>query len=285
MTERKSRPPKSSSDRPPGDLNKERDAFIQTFLKKGVQLTEELLKENERLRRRSGELEAENAMLRAQVKSDTAIRELIQKIQALETEKNLLMSRFHEVEARTDEYASTFAEVEAELANLASLYVASNQLHSTLSLRGVIRQLKEMLAQLVGARSFAIYFVADDGSHLVPIAHEGIRTEQLAAVQVGEGPIGRAFSSGTSEVAEEADVSACSVASPAACVPLRIEERLIGVVAVFSTYEQKTRFLPVDYEFFKLLAAHAASALVAARLFAQGGGKTPGIDSFLDLGV
>jgi hypothetical protein len=56
-------------------------------------------------------------------------------------------------------------------------------------------------------------------------------------------------------------------------------------VALFSTFEQKTRFLPVDYEFFKLLAAHAASAVVAARLFAEGGGKTPGIDAFLDLGM
>ena len=285
MTERNSRPHKSRSDRPPNDLHKERDAFIQTFLKKGVQLTEELLKENDRLRRRAGELENENAILHAQVKSDAAIRELIQKIQELENEKNRLISRFHEVEARSDQFATTFAEVEAELANLASLYVASNQMHSTLSLRGVIRQIKEMLAQLVGARAFALYFVSDDGSTLVPIAHEGVRTADLGPVRVGEGPIGRAFTSGTSDVAEDADVSACNIQSPAACVPLRVEERVIGVAALFSTFEQKTRFLPVDYEFFKLLAAHAASAIVAARLFAEGGGKTPGIDAFLDLGV
>lgn len=285
MTARDSTPPIPNSDRPAPDLNKERDAFIQTFLKKGVQLTEELLRENERLRKRNAELEDENAMLCAQVKSDNAIRELISKIEELETEKKRLMSQFHEVEAQQGQYAATFAEVEAELANLASLYVASNQLHSTLSLRGVIRQLKEMLAQLVGARSYAIYFVSDDGSRLLPIAFEGVKAEELAPVKVGEGPIGHAFSSGSAEVAEDADVSHRSVTEPAASVPLRIEDRLIGVVAIFSTLPQKTRFLPVDYEFFKLLAAHAASAIVAARLFAEGGGKTPGIDSFLDLGV
>ena len=154
-----------------------------------------------------------------------------------------------------------------------------------MSLRGVIRQIKEMLAQLVGARAFAIYFVSDDGARLVPIAHEGIRTDELPTVRVGDGPIGHAFSTGTAMIAEEADVSACGVAQPAACVPLRIEDRLIGVMALFTTFAQKTKFLPVDYEFFKLLAAHAASAIVGARLFADGGGKTPGIDAFLDLGV
>ena len=140
-------------------------------------------------------------------------------------------------------------------------------------------------AQLVGARSFAIYFVSDDGNELVSIAHEGVRTDELPAVRVGEGPMGHAFATGTAMIAEESDVSACNVEAPAACVPLRIEERLIGVMAIFTTFAQKPRFLPVDYEFFKLLAAHAASAIVAARLFAEGGGKTPGIDAFLDLGV
>ena len=46
MTEFKGRPP-TPSDRPPDDLKKERDAFIQQFFRKGAQLTEELLKENE----------------------------------------------------------------------------------------------------------------------------------------------------------------------------------------------------------------------------------------------
>lgn len=284
MTERKSRPPKSRSDLPPQDLHKERDVFIQTFFKKGAQLTEELLKENERLRRRMEGLEDENAALRAQVKSDNAIRELLHKIESLETEKTRLLSRFHEVEARSHEYQATFAEFEAELSNLASLYVASTQLHSTMSVRGVVRQIRELLAQLLGARAFAIYLVSDDGAELLPISHEGVRLDDVKPVAVGDGAIGGAFTSGTSSI-EEADLTACGLDKPAACVPLRLEDRVIGVVAIFSTFEQKTRFVPVDYELFKLLAGHAAAAMVAARLFADGGGKIPGIDAFRNLGV
>ena len=102
-------------------------------------------------------VEAENAGLRTQVKSDKAIRELIAQIEALEAEKNRLLSRFDEAQARSDEYASTFAEVEAELANLAeSLYVASNQLHSTLASARRDSSYQGDARAMVGARSFAI---------------------------------------------------------------------------------------------------------------------------------
>jgi putative methionine-R-sulfoxide reductase with GAF domain len=286
MTERRSRPPRARSDRPPPiSLHKERDDFIQTFLKRGAQLTEELIRENDRMRQQLAELETENVTLRAQLKSDDAIREALDKIASLEREKNELVSRFREVAARSDEYAMTFAEVENELSNLASLYVASNQLHATLNLRGVLRHIKEILAQLVGTKSFAIYFVSDDGTALVPIAHEGTGAAALSRVPVGAGPIGTCFATGTSEIAEEGDIASRTVEQPAACVPLRVEDRIVGVIALFATLEQKAKFLPVDYELFKLLAAHAASAVVAAVLFAQSAGRLPGTDAFLDAGA
>ena len=147
-----------------------------------------------------------------------------------------------------------------------------------------MRQIRELLAQLLGARAYAIFMVGENGNTLIPISFDGVRPDQLAPIPVGEGPIGGVFSSGTSAI-EEGDLDSCSVEKPAACVPLRLEDRVIGAVAIFSTFEQKTRFLPVDYELFKLLAAHAASAMISARLFSEGGGRVPAIDAFLDLGV
>jgi len=68
-----------------------------------------------------------------------------------------------------------------------------------------------------------------------------------------------------------------------AVVPLKVEERSVGVLADFATLEQKSRFLPVDFELFKLLGAHAGVALVCARLYAETGKQIPGLDGFLDL--
>lgn len=276
--------PPTRSDRPSRSLHNERDEFIATFFRKGAQLTQELVAENERLRTRLAAVEQENAALLLQVRSDEAIRELLQKIEQLEREKDQLTSRFHEAEARSSEYAMTFAEIESELSNLASLYVASKQLHPATQVRTVVQHIREMLEQLVGARSYAIYFVSDDVTRLVPISVRGIAPD-AARLQAGQGAVARVFSSGISEVCEDNDLPNRTLEEPAACVPLRLGERVVGVIALVATFEQKTRFLPVDYEFFKLLAAHAASAIVSARLLADAGERIPVIEAFADLGA
>ena len=40
--------------------------------------------------------------------------------------------------------------------------------------------------------------------------------------------------------------------------------------------------MAVDFELFKMLAAHAATALVGAMLYAHADGKLPGVDVFRD---
>jgi hypothetical protein len=264
------------------DLLEQREHFIQTFFRKGAEITEELLHEDERLRRRLRELEAENAALRAQVASDDAIRDLLAKIEQLEREKHDLLSRFSDVQAFSSEYAERVGEIEAENAKLASLYVASYQLHSTLDLRTIVRQIKELLAQFVGARALAIYVADEEKAEVVPIASEGVLPTSLVRVKSGAGPIGKAYATGCAQWVE-GDATTGTVDAPAACIPLRIQDRTAGVIVVFATFEQKPAFVDVDFELFKLLGAHAASALVASRLFALHDARLPSLDAFVDV--
>jgi hypothetical protein len=282
MTDIKVRP-STPSDRPPEDLKKERDAFIQQFFRKGAQFTEELLKENERLRERIADLEHENGKLRAHLASDEAIRDLIRKIEELEREKQELLSRSARAEAVKDNFTAMYQEVEGELANFANLYVATAQLHSARSVRGVLRALKELLAQLLGAAAFGVYFVSDDGEDLVAIATEGVDAADVAKIPAKKGPIGRAFASGEVVFDVARDVSKGSLEDPVAIVPLHIDGRVHGVIAIFGTLPQKTEFVAIDRELFKLLGAQAAPALVNARLFTDAGRKVPGIQAFVDL--
>jgi len=282
MTDIKVRPA-TPSDRPPDDLKKERDAFIQQFFRKGAQFTEELFKENERLRDRISDLEHENSKLRAHLASDEAIRELLRKIDDLEREKQDLLGRSARAEAVKANFSQMYEEVEGELANFANLYVATSQLHSARSVRNVLRALKELLAQLLGAAAFAVYFVSDDGEELVAIATEGVEPAEVARIPATQGPIGRAFTSG--ELAYDAgrDVSRASVEDPVALIPLHIDGRVHGVIAIFGTLPQKTKFVTIDRELFKLLGAQAAPALVNARIFTDAGRKVPTIQAFVDL--
>jgi predicted RNase H-like nuclease (RuvC/YqgF family) len=271
-----------SSDRPPEDLLKERDAFIQQFFRKGAQLTEELLKENERLRDQVGALEADNATLRTHVASEGAIRELLQKVEQLEREKSELLSRTARVEPAQADYAPMFEEVERELANFASLYVATAQLHTARSVRGVLRALSELLTQLLGAAAFAVYFVSDDGKELVALTSEGVDRARVARVSAEEGPVARAFASGEITYVQARDISKTSIDEPAALVPLHLGEHVQGVIAIFGTLPQKPAFVATDADLFKLLDAQAARALVNARLFTEAGRKSPAIRAFID---
>jgi hypothetical protein len=280
MTERKGRIP--PSDRPPEDLKKERDAFIQQFFRKGAQLTEELLKENERLRDQIAELERDNQRLRAHLASDEAIRELLRKIEELEREKHELVSRSNAIAAASSEFSSRYEEVETELANLANLYVATSQLHAAHSVRSVLRNLKELLAQLLGAASFCVYLRSDDEKELVAIATEGVLPSEVGRVSAYSGPIVEAMTRGE-VMFDRGDPSKGTFAHPAARVPLRIDGRVIGVIAIFATLSQKTEFMHADEELFKVLAAQAAPALVNARLFTDAGRKIPGLGAFADL--
>jgi GAF domain-containing protein len=292
MSEKKSRPPKREASSPSfEDLRTQRTAFVSTFFKKGAELTEELLRENERLRAAAHKIESENAALRTQLRSDDAIREALKKIDELEKEKEALLSHFTQVEAVTNRFSRRYSEIEEELANLANLYVASYQLHSAIRLPTVVQHLRELLAQLVGARSHAVYLADEKRRMLVPISSDGVDLDRLPRVQLvdaSEPPRGasavleRVFLTGVPHI-EEGEVTHSGLESPAACLPMRIAERAVGVIAVYELLPQKERFVPVDFELFKMLAAHAATALVGAMLYANADGKLPGLEVFRGL--
>src|SRR5580698_4433414 len=173
MSERKGRGSRKSDrlrDTVAADRNEKRDAFLHSFFKRGAELTDEVVDENRRLRAQIERLEEDNAALRKQVASDRAMRDLLRKIDELEREKSRLLSTVTEQEEVTGRIVNRFAEIESELESFANLYVASFQLHQSLRLRTVVRHIRELLVQLVGARSLAVYFADQEGQRLVPVA-------------------------------------------------------------------------------------------------------------------
>jgi hypothetical protein len=288
MSDKKGRGSRKS-DRPAAavaaELKEKRDAFLHSFFKRGAELSDELVQENRRLREQLTKLETDNAELRTQLASDRAIRDLLKKIDQLEHEKQRLLSEVHEHEEITGRITNRFTEIESELESFANLYVASFQLHGSLRLRTVVRHVKELLHQLVGARSLAIYFADEEARRLVPIASEGIDLASVPNVALhelhGGGPhdaaatlIERTFLTGVPHIAEGEIAS-----SPAACIPLHIEDRVVGAIVVHGLLAQKPQFVTVDRELFKLLGAHAGAAIVAAYLYTSGDARLPGPDA------
>jgi hypothetical protein len=251
------------------DLTRERESFVRNFLRKGVEFTEELLRENEELRRHAQALERDNTELRAQVKSDDAMRDVLRTIERLEQEKRNLLDRSSALEQATRRYEGRYAAIEQELNDLANLYVASFQLHSTLKPPHVLQHIRELLAQLVGAESFVIYVLNDDGRRAIPVGSEGVLEADLKEIYVGEGAVGAVCASGQSSVRQGSPLGEGTIASPLAVIPMLADGQTVGVISILRLLEQKQAWVQVDQELFHLLGTHAAAALLAAHLYSK----------------
>jgi GAF domain len=271
---------RGSSDAPPPDLSRERDELLHS-LTKGSQLTKDFLQAYDALKTQVLELQGENARLRATLEADDAIKKLIEKIERLEADKIQLLSRVNQVEASRSAYLDV-SELEAELSNFANLHVAANCLHSTLSLRGVARRIREVLEQLVGVEAYVLYLCTEP-NHLVPIAFEGLSEGEDPAQCTKTKRIAEVVTSGVSSIQDEMDPSQGKLDDPPALIPLSIDDTVVGVLAIVRSLSHKRQLTNVDFELFKLLGLHAAAALMAAGLYAVSGRALPHAEAFRSL--
>jgi nitrate/nitrite-specific signal transduction histidine kinase len=273
---------------PPGgerdDLSA-RGEELRNMFNRARAFTEELLRENERLRFRVAglERELEQGAGRAEGASAESTRQLTDRLHALEKERDDLLARFRQVEAMNRSVAARYEEIETQNNHLANLYVASYQLHATLNFSEVLDTVREILINLIGAERFAIFWVDEKEGRLRRELSQGLGSSLPKTVRPQDGPL-REATQGQSYYADplppQADVDANR---PIACIPLKIGSRVIGVVAIYRLLEQKGRFEPLDFELFTLLAGHAATALFSSKLYQRSEKKLSDLQGFLDL--
>jgi nitrate/nitrite-specific signal transduction histidine kinase len=274
------------------DLAATKREFIETFFKRGAEFTEELMRENEKLRYRVVQLEEERRALLSRGdptpgSAQSTLRELVSRIESLESERQALLDRYAGVEKQSHDFSSRYHDIERENNNLANLYVASFQLHSTLDLREVTQIILEILLNFVGAKTFAIQLVDDERKRLRTLAAEGVDKSKVPEPALDEGRVGHAIATGEpfydheDRLRSRADHS--NLLQPSIVVPLKIRERVVGAIVVWDLLVQKTALADVDYELFNLLGAHAAAALIGAKLNAELNGRPPALWAAADL--
>jgi len=254
--------------------------FFGVFLK-AKEFTEELLRENERLRFRVANLESGG--LAPAVDGDDHVRGLTARVQELESRLREVESRYVKVEEENKEFADRYIEIEEQNNNLANLYVASYQLHSTLDYREVIRIVQEIVINLIGAEAFHLFVVSDKTGQLELETSEGAQAP-VTTIGIGEGRIGMAAKTGENYFAPEvAHKEATPFDDPTAVIPLKIKDSVIGVISINKLLVQKTAFTPTDFELFTLLAGHAATAIFSAKLYSTSARKLTTLQGFLDM--
>lgn len=262
------------------DPAKKSQEFFGMFLK-AKEFTEELLKENERLRFKIAHLESGGALSPAT--GDERVQSLTRRIKELEERLSEVETRYRKVEEENKEFADRYIEIEEQNNNLANLYVASYQLHSTLDYPEVIRIVQEIVINLIGAEAFHLFMVSEKTGHLELETSEG-QTARATSIPLGEGPIGTAAKTGENFFSEiVAHREPTPFDAPIAVIPLKIKETVIGVTSINKLLVQKTAFTAMDFELFTLLAGHAATAVFSAKLYSTSSRKLNTLQGFLDM--
>ncbi|HEU4887496.1 MAG TPA: GAF domain-containing protein [Thermoanaerobaculia bacterium] len=216
------------------------------------QYTASLLRENEKLRSIVAMIESDYYRIEEQHR--TAVNEL-----------DRLRSRFQEVAVENERYAEQYQQIEAQSSNLANLYVASYQLHSSVDREAVLGAILEIVINLVGSEQVAVYERTELRDTFKLAKSFGVDDDRLASFTLGNGALAKRLAN--AEIFTD-DEAAGGEDRLTACVPLKVGEELIGAILVFRLLDHKPSLQPVDHELFELLAVHASTALYCASLHA-----------------
>jgi GAF domain-containing protein len=170
-----------------------------------------------------------------------------------------LRGRLAEAEATAQALRDRCEDLEEDRAHLGRLCVASAQLHASGSESESLRNLQDVLVNLVGSEQIAIWTLARDGRTLELRASLGIDSEPWQRLTLGQGRVGRTAASG-----EIAVFGGAEPGEPSACAPLLMGEKVVGAVAVFRPLAHRTGFGPEVQDVLRLVSRQAAFALYAA---------------------
>ncbi len=250
--------------------------FIQRIGEDNRRYTKDLLIENENLRYLVAALRQERQELLEKVHLTGPLLDELEKLREEQArhrrDQERIQKEIAEIESRNRRFSEGYVEVEKRNNDLMNLYVASYRLHGTMDRLEVLGVIQEIVANLVGCEESAIFEVSHDGGELKLVASVGIDAGAFETVRLGEGDIGKVALEGETFVADAGD-EGLAAGSPGltACIPLKLNGKVTGAIALFRLLPQKPTLESVDHEMFDLLATHAATALYCTSLHARHG--------------
>lgn len=193
-------------------------------------------------------------------------------------------ARLEQVEKENEEFANMFVEIQEQNEALTNLYVASQRLHATFELEKVEEIITDILVEMVGAEEFGLLLLDESKRELRVLTGQGIH-ERLPkdSLPMGEGIIGDVAATGESFYFVPKSETEMKAHLPLATLAMKLNGTTVGVVVIYKLLSHKKVFSPIDYQILDLVAAHAASALVSARLHGTMDRKLKTIERFMQL--
>jgi GAF domain-containing protein len=188
--------------------------------------------------------------------------------------------RLADVESDRTELSEQLAARERQLSQLMNLYVATYQLHATLDVGEVKATIGEIASNVLGAEHYALLFWKPDGSACEIALHQGLEEDASyrdGLYNGGDAAVDATLSDGIMRMGPIDGSSALAV------VPLTVQAQTMGALVILKLLDHRPPFGPEDREVLDLLAAHAASALVAAGSYSIADRKVKSLRSVIEL--
>lgn len=196
-------------------------------------------------------------------KGGDAAREAAPKLEAVHE----LHRRLEEAERDQEELTEQLIEAERQAGKLTSLYVATYQLHVSLDPVEVSNAIAEIARDLLGAESFVLLLKDEIRGGCEIALTQGIGGDDPLFsgedYEGGDPQIDATLADGVLRLEPLEDSRALAI------VPLRVEDSTVGALVLLKMLDHKATPLSEDRDILDLLAAHAASALFAARIYSK----------------
>lgn len=193
-----------------------------------------------------------------------------------------LQERLADLESDRMQLSASLAEHEQQASRLMNLYVATYQLHATLDPQEVQNTVSEIAVNLLGAERFALLFWAGDGASCEVTVSQGLQDDPSGlyasgTYHGGDPALDATLADGVLRIGPIEGSPALVV------VPLAVQGATVGALVVLKLFDHKPALGPDDRDILDLLAAHAASALFAARVYSATDRKLKTLESLVNL--
>ncbi|HSF18233.1 MAG TPA: GAF domain-containing protein [Vicinamibacteria bacterium] len=184
--------------------------------------------------------------------------EVLAQVVELETRLKRLESENRDLTERCDR-------LQAHNEAISNLYVVKHRLHASFEPGEIMRIIREILSELVGASEFGIFLLDPRQAALRRVTGLGPEAGP-DSILVGDGPLGRVAKDGQAFFYESSGNGERTPDVPLAAIPLRGETGPIGIIAIWRLLSHKDHLSPIDHQLLELVADHAPIALMSAHL-------------------
>ncbi len=179
------------------------------------------------------------------------------------------------------ELSARLVDTENQRGRLMNLYVATYQLHATLDVEEVTTTIAEISRDLVGAEKFVLVLKDEERGGCEVALAQGLDRDDVLfnshRYDGGDPMVDQTLDDGVLRMEPSDDGQALAV------VPLTVQGAIVGAVVVLKLFDHKPYFTPDDRDILDLLAAHAASALLAARMYSATDRKLKTLENLVKL--